>query len=330
MTISSKTTKMLWGRAAALCSMPTCRMHLVLDETETDDEALIGEMCHMVAESEDGPRGESPLTREQRDFYANLILLCRNHHGEIDKQPEAYPVGRLQEMKRAHETWVRSSFPDYDRDKQRDEEIYAGYIDEWAERCRLAEWRNWSSGVLFGGQPRLSAEMDGSLEELRRWLLVRVWPGRYPELEDVFGNFRLVLRDFQETFRKHAERPYPEADFLLTPKFYQIEDWDEEKYARLGRQYDYHVDLVQDLMLELTRAANLVCDEVRATLQSSYGLKEGRLSVQSGPHDGFGWREMVVQYSAAERAISLPYPGLSCFLTERSNRDVHFGRGERN
>src|SRR5260221_3350426 len=107
MSISTKSAKMLWGRSAARCSMPDCRCQLVIDETEADNETLIGEMCHMVGESEDGPRGVSTLTREQRDAYGNLILLCRNHHGEIDGQPDTYPVERLSTLKTEHERWVR-------------------------------------------------------------------------------------------------------------------------------------------------------------------------------------------------------------------------------
>jgi len=62
MAISLKTAKMLWGRAAGRCSMPECRQPLVIDSTETDNEALIGDMCHIVAESEDGPRGRRQTT----------------------------------------------------------------------------------------------------------------------------------------------------------------------------------------------------------------------------------------------------------------------------
>jgi hypothetical protein len=102
MAISLKTAKALWGRAAGRCSMPLCRTVLVADRTETDSEALIGEMCNMIAQSEDGPRGRSPLTSEQRDQYDNLILLCSNHHGEIDR-PGAFTVERLKAIKAEHE-----------------------------------------------------------------------------------------------------------------------------------------------------------------------------------------------------------------------------------
>lgn len=57
--------------------MPDCRIELVMDVNETDDPSLIGEECHIVAREENGPRGASPLTDEQRDLYGkfNPIML---------------------------------------------------------------------------------------------------------------------------------------------------------------------------------------------------------------------------------------------------------------
>src|ERR1700730_178747 len=100
----------------------------------------------------------------------------------------------------------------------------------------------------------MTVARDQELEELRRWLLSRIWPGRYPTLERAFANFRLVLQDFQNTVRRDAERPTPDNNWWLTVKFYQSREWDEERYERLGKNYDFHVALVDDLMLELTRA----------------------------------------------------------------------------
>jgi len=90
---------------------------------------------------------------------------------------------------------------------------------------------------------------------------------------------------------------------------------------------------VEDLMLELTRAANLVCDEMRATLLSAFRLQEGRLSMHfqsanlSGPDAGLRRREMVPEYSVAESAAERPYPGLTEFLAARASRYRHFGQG---
>jgi hypothetical protein len=99
MAVTIKTQVMLWGRAAHRRSFPDCRLTLVTDATETDDESLIGEICHMVGQSTIGPRGEPPVG--QRDKYSNLILLCRNHHKVVDDQRGSYTVERLQEMKTA-------------------------------------------------------------------------------------------------------------------------------------------------------------------------------------------------------------------------------------
>ncbi len=326
MPISTKTAKMLWGKSAARCSMPDCRKLLVVDETETDDPALIGEMAHMVAESVDGPRGVSSLTPEERDLYGNLLLLCRNHHRQVDEQPGHWTVERLESLKAGHEGWVGSN-PSYDAQKVRDDIIYAGYVDEWAKLCHMHRWREWSSFVLSSGQPGLEKSVRDDLTIVVSWTVKRIWPRRYPELESALQNFAVVARDFIGKFNEHCENSRVDEDELITKKFYQIDEWNEERYHRLFDRYEFHVDLVEDLMLELTRAANHVCDEIRNNLFHSFGLKEGRLSVMSGPHSDMSWRESVVQYSQAEKAGSSPYPGLQAFLTARADRDMNFGNG---
>jgi hypothetical protein len=165
--------------------------------------------------------------------------------------------------------------------------------------------------------------------EVRRWLLGRVWPGTYPMLERAFANFRMVLQDFQNTFRRHAEKPTRDSDWLLTVKFYQIREWDEERYERLSKAYSFHVALVDDLMLELTRAANLICDEVRALVMPTFRLAQGQLLVESGPHlPDASWRTFTVHYSEKEKAEPIPYPGLEAFKQARFTRDRWFGDQE--
>lgn len=64
MSISLKTHKMLWGRAGSKCAFTGCRKDLVVDATETDDESVVGEECHIIARKSDGARGVSDLTEE--------------------------------------------------------------------------------------------------------------------------------------------------------------------------------------------------------------------------------------------------------------------------
>jgi TIR domain len=210
--------------------------------------------------------------------------------------------------------------------KRQGEEICAGYIDEWARRCDLDGWTGWSSFVLGGDNPQMTVARDHELEELGPWLLGRVWPARYPTVERAFANFRVVLQDLQNTFRKHAEKPTPDNDWLLTVKFYQFKEWDEERYKRLGKAYSFHVALVQDLMLELTRAANFIADEVRSSIIPTFRHTQGGIMVESGPHLPNGsWRTFAVHYSPEEKGQLMPYPGLEAFKQARFARDKWFG-----
>lgn len=322
MSISVKTQKMLWGRAAGRCSNPDCRIDLYEDETGTDDPTLVGENCHMVAESDDGPRADSAMSIDRRNSYNNLILLCRNHHKIIDAQEGEYTLDRLRKMKLEHEQWVREQLG-FDASKQKDDEYYADVIDQWATRTDLDGWNAWSSWVLGGGQPSLECSVDAKLKDLRLWLLARVWPGRYIELEAAFRNFLRVADDFYNCFHEHSEKRHDE--WLQMRKFYQIDRWDEALYAKLFDRFEHHVDLVQDLMLELTRAANLLCDRIREYVLPSYRLAEGRLLVSI--EGGLKIHQAVIQYGPDDRKKQAPYPGLAAFLQERAQRDRYFGTG---
>jgi len=315
---------MLWGRAGNRCAMPECRIELVMDATETDDESLIGEECHIVAESPDGPRGDASFPKNKINNYENLIIMCRVHHKIIDDQTKTYTVSFLNQLKSKHEQWVRESLEGFDPQKQRDDEIYASYSEKWIDLSHLNEWKDWTSFIFGGGYPRLYIDIDNSLDELKEWLFSRIWPKRYEELEDAFENFRRVLQDFRNIFYEHAEKA---QDILYTKKFYQINEWHEEKYERLGKKYEFHVDLVQDLMLELTRAANYICDKIRKYIDRSFRLDKGALIVESGPYMPFTWRQHRVEYRRNERT-KMPYPGLIEFKKIRKDRDYFFGVGD--
>jgi hypothetical protein len=199
-SISVMTQKMLWGRAAGRCSKPNCRISLFEDETLTDNVALVGENCHIIAESDGGPRADPAMPTSERNSYVNLILLCRNHHKAIDEQIGEYTVERLHVMKAEHEAWVRDQLG-FDAAKQFEDEQYASIVDTWERLAHVNKWHAWSSHVLGSGQPLLWPDVDKDLRELRTWLLNRVWQGRYPDLENAFGNFRRVLQDFQNRSR---------------------------------------------------------------------------------------------------------------------------------
>lgn len=112
---SDRTLKILWGRGAGRCSVPTCRLELFADATEHDPMVVIGEIAHIEAASDRGPRANQAKSKKERDQYQNLILLCQNCHHRMDAQKNSNSVEVIQRLKEDHEAWVRNSLPERGR-----------------------------------------------------------------------------------------------------------------------------------------------------------------------------------------------------------------------
>ena len=89
--------KRLFARSGDRCAYPRCTVTLVQSET------VVGEICHILASSPDGPRYDEHQSPQARHGYDNLILLCPIHHEIVDDDPEAYTKERLRKMKIDHE-----------------------------------------------------------------------------------------------------------------------------------------------------------------------------------------------------------------------------------
>lgn len=101
-----KEKHILFMKSGGICAFPNCNKKLVEEATTADDAAILAELAHIVADSRQGPRGNEPLSEEDRRKHPNLILLCREHHKIIDSQPNTYSVAVLRQMKIDHEFWV--------------------------------------------------------------------------------------------------------------------------------------------------------------------------------------------------------------------------------
>jgi hypothetical protein len=104
MTISDVDCKLLWARAAGICSNPGCRQDLtaILDGSASYN---IGEMAHIIAKRPMGPRGRKDI--DGLNTYHNLILLCPTCHTRADKAPKEYPQELLKRWKENHEDQIR-------------------------------------------------------------------------------------------------------------------------------------------------------------------------------------------------------------------------------
>ncbi len=101
MGISNPEIKKLYGLAAGRCSI--CKINVF------DNDVHIGEMAHIIAKSTGGARGNKKLA-SITNSYENLILLCANHHTEVDQNPNHYTVELLHKIKSEHERTIASHF----------------------------------------------------------------------------------------------------------------------------------------------------------------------------------------------------------------------------
>ncbi len=281
--------------------------------------SLVGMVAHIVAREEGGPRGDVALSAKDRDSVSNLILLCATHHKIVDDHPRTYTVERLKEMKRVHEEKVLAGEDEDARQLRIDREVYADAVDMWAGALELDDWAYWTSGLFSHVEPSMQRVRFTALQELRPWLLSRVWPGRFERLEASFTNFRLVLDDLVETFDAGVRET--EEEILWTHRWYKdLHEWKPKLYHRLLDSYKPHVALVENLGYEFTRAANYVCDQVREDLDSGFRQAEGALLVQRGPSREIGVTKYRPEYQPAERA-AIPYPGMENFPRVGPRRD---------
>lgn len=108
--ISSRDSRALFSRAGNRCAFEECRRLLVSTDAK-GDLVVLGEIAHIVAEHDNGPRADPGMPVAERNAYANLLLLCNVHHQLIDDRPDAWSVERLRAIKAAHERWVEERLP---------------------------------------------------------------------------------------------------------------------------------------------------------------------------------------------------------------------------
>ena len=92
------TLRELYIFSGNMCAMPDCKQVLI-----DEDGTWIGEVAHIHAASDGGPRANTSLSQEERREAKNLILLCRKCHKIIDDNVEKYPAENLFQIKEEHE-----------------------------------------------------------------------------------------------------------------------------------------------------------------------------------------------------------------------------------
>lgn len=107
--ISEKDKKILGWRSGNRCALPDCRRELIIDRNETDSESIVGDFAHIKGERPGSARYDASMSDQERNAYANRILVCKVCHKRVDDQPNEYTVEKLLEIKKQHEHYIRTS-----------------------------------------------------------------------------------------------------------------------------------------------------------------------------------------------------------------------------
>lgn len=277
MTISQKDIKLLWGKAASMCSI--CKIMLTDQAKKDQNDFLFGEQAHIVAKNKDGPRGDSNLTPEERDTYSNLILLCANHHTIIDKDPSDYSIEELYKIKTNHEVWVQESLSGISLREKANEIIYADIIDSIVNNLKLYDFESWSSFALSNDQIRLPKKNLDNAFELYIKVSGVLFPGLYPELESSIINLVRTFLSTMNIFQFHATL---EHNMYVEDKFYKIDSWDSERYEYLSNKHEKWINTYFDFFYEFVKSLNLFSDNVRKYINPMFFATYGKFIVVEG------------------------------------------------
>jgi hypothetical protein len=89
--------KRLFSHSGNRCAFPKCKTPVFLEG------ALVAAVCHIRGEKAGSARYDPKQPPEERQAYANLVLMCATHHAVIDDDEVSYTVDRLLQIKAAHE-----------------------------------------------------------------------------------------------------------------------------------------------------------------------------------------------------------------------------------
>lgn len=106
-SISDKNKNLLWAISGGRCEYTGCNkvLHTDILTKKRYNSAYI---AHIVADSPNGPRGDTTRSIQFCDNIDNLMLLCNEHHNLIDKvEIVGHSESRLLVMKRQHEERIK-------------------------------------------------------------------------------------------------------------------------------------------------------------------------------------------------------------------------------
>ncbi|MEU9042990.1 MULTISPECIES: HNH endonuclease [unclassified Kitasatospora] len=271
----------------------------------------LGEEAHIIAENDGGPRADPRMPKPERDSYANMILLCEEHHKVIDSaNGKFFSVDQLLVMKSEHEERVKRQRDRHSQERQAKDENMAALLSEWERQVLLDDWDAWTSWLL-SPHPRMTSERFSHLQNSHTWVKSRFFPpGDYRQLARAFKNFSLAWGDLMQFLDIHFKNArWDPRQLELHAKYKEI-PWDPPMYERLGKEFDDNCDIVHLLTMQTSAAANFLLSAVRESFDPVYRFDIGFITVTRGPDEMLRFQHYRPEYSADDLKREFPYLGM--------------------
>lgn len=137
--IKPDVTAMLWGRAAGRCEFLGCNLPL-WKSLATQESVNCAQRAHIYSFSDDGPRGNAGIDKQNLNDSENLLLVCYGCHKTIDKYKNGgrYSVDLLKQWKTAHEHRIEI-VTGIDSAKKSHVLLYGANIDQHSSPLNFAD-----------------------------------------------------------------------------------------------------------------------------------------------------------------------------------------------
>ena len=272
--IKTKDIKILWARAAGLCSMPDCRRKLTMDNQEETASLTLGEMCHIVGEtnSEKSPRGISKLPEEDRNNYSNLVLLCSHHHTEIDKNETDWPVEILHKVKDDHELWVEETLTA--KKLTPEELVYSTIVDNLNASLQLNAWNWFISNAV---RNLIHRDFIDTLEFIDERQLAIVWPNKNEDFEQAIQDLMKSYSEYMHHFMKYSTLQ-DNGDFLKEDTHYK-RIFPNPNYEVISQRNIFWMQKNYLLLCKFTYFLNVFASKVRQYLNPMFYVTKGNFLV---------------------------------------------------
>lgn len=300
----------LWGQAAGRCEFSGCNIPLSYHHA-TKEGANLGEAAHIIGFSEDGPRGESTLSKSLASDLDNLMLLCGNCHKTIDTMRESYTIKHLREMKKAHESRI-ALVAGIDAGRQSHILLYGARVGKHSVHLTF---RRAAEAMLPLWYPAEAHEIDiGMHNAVWEDASPTFWALERKQLKDSIEHRvrpRLVSKDISH-LSVFAFAPQPLLVYLgyllsdiTAAEVYQLHrepnDWKWQADS-LGRSYiiEEPASIARDPALVLSLSATVSDDRI---LKVVPGASIWRIRTESPNNDFLKSREQLRAFREAARSL---------------------------